>query len=242
MTEQATAPVPAKGLFARAIGMLFSPRATYEAIVAHPKPVGIMFLAVFVIALTAAGPQFTDTGRHLVVDAQVKASEAGGRTMTADQVAALEKMSQYFAYGAFVSVFILTPLVVMFFTLIYWVIFNAIMGGLATFRQVLAVVSHSMIISAVGGAIGAPIMLAQGKISNAGPFNLGALAAGADPDSFFRHFMGGISIFQIWGIVVTAIGLSVLYRRKTGGIAAVLMLVYLAFTAVAAYFFGRFMA
>ena len=53
---------------------------------------------------------------------------------------------------------------------------------------------------------------------------------------------GAISVVQVWGIVATAIGLSVLYRRKVGGIATVLLGLYVVIVGTLAYFFGRFMA
>ena len=241
MTESATAPVPAQGLFARAMGMFTSPGATYQAVVAHPKPAGILLLSILVIAISTAGPQFTPTGHQLLLDTQVKQAEASGRTLTEDQVATMSKFIAYAPVFTVVSILIITPLVVMIFGGLYFLIFNVIMGGTATFRQILAVVAHSSVIGAVGTAIGTPIMYAQGKLSQVGPFNLRALAVGADPDSFIAHFLGAISIFQIWGIVITSIGLAVLYRRKAGGITMTLMAIYLAFAACMAYFFGKYM-
>ena len=37
-------------------------------------------------------------------------------------------------------------------------------------------------------------------------------------------------MFSLWGVFVTAIGLSVLYRKKTAGICVVLLIVFLGFT------------
>lgn len=221
--------------------MFTSPRATYQTIVAHPKPVGIMLLAILILAVSSAVPQFNPTIKQNILDQQIKAAEAGGRTMSDDQIAAMEKFSAFIPIVSVVGILVISPVIVMIFTGLYWLLFNVILGGTATFRQVLAVVSHSMIISSVGMALGAPIMILQGKMTNAGPFNLRALAMGAEPDSFLAHFLGSISVFQVWGIIVTSIGLSVLYRRKTGGIATTLLLIYLAFVACGAYFFGRFM-
>ena len=49
MTEAVAVPSD-PGLLARAIGMLTSPRATFEKVVANPRPVGILFLVAVVIA------------------------------------------------------------------------------------------------------------------------------------------------------------------------------------------------
>ena len=47
-----------------------------------------------------------------------------------------------------------------------------------------------------------------------------------EEDSFIGRLMGAIDIFLIWWIVVLAIGLGVLYRRRTQPIAASLLVVY----------------
>jgi len=63
-----------------------------------------------------------------------------------------------------------------------------------------------------------------------------------EPNSPMSNFLGSIGLFQVWGIVVCAIGFGVLYRRKAGTIAVVLLAIFLAFMALFAYlpsFFGR---
>ena len=61
-----------------------------------------------------------------------------------------------------------------------------------------------------------------------GPFTLAALGG---TSGFLSSFLGGIGFFQIWGLVVTAIGLGILYRRKPTGIAIFLISVYLVIVA-----------
>ncbi len=51
------------------------------------------------------------------------------------------------------------------------------MGGMATFKQVLAIVTHSQVIGALGLVAALPIyILGSGAMTMSGPFNLGALA------------------------------------------------------------------
>jgi len=63
-------------------------------------------------------------------------------------------------------------------------------------------------------------------MSVGGPFNLGALVPMLDENSFLARFLGVTSVFTIWGIIVLAIGLAVLYRRKTRNIAIGLFTAY----------------
>ena len=222
------APEPGLSLLSRAIGMFTSPKATFEKIVANPKPAGILFVAALVIALAAASPQFTEAGRQAALDMQVKQTEQwSGKQVTDQQYAQMEQWSKYGAIVGVVGTFIFMPVVSLIFAGLYFVAFNAIMGGTASFKQVLAVVTHSQVIGALGAVAGAPIQLMRGTISMAGPFNLGALVPMLDESSTIARVLGSISVFTLWGLVVTGIGLGVLYRRKGGSIGIVLIAIYL---------------
>ncbi len=118
-------------------------------------------------------------------------------------------------------------------------IFNAILGGTATFKQVLGIVTHSMVISALGVAVGAPVMYIKGTMSSMGPFNLAALVPMLEEKSFLVQFLGFIDPFRVWSIIVTAIGLGVLYKRKSSNIAIALLVVYALIAGGVAAFFSR---
>jgi len=228
MTEPTTpAPPPAEGLFARAVGMFTSPGRTFEGVVRTPRPVGVLFLAAAITALATGLPQFTERGRQAALDMQQQQIEKfTGQPVTDETYARLEQQSRYGGYVTIVSVFIGSPIAVLVFGGLYWVVFNTVLGGTAAFKQVLAVVSHSTIISAVGVAVGAPIQYAKGTMSTTGPFNLGALVPMLDEKSFLANFLGFIDPFRVWGVVVTAIGLAVLYKRKSASIATALLILY----------------
>src|SRR5678815_183431 len=103
----------------------------------------------------------------------------------------MEARSHYNGYITFVATFVALPIFTLIFGAIYWVVFNAIMGGTATFK-------------------------------------LGVLFPMLEPNSPMSNFLGSIGLFQVWGIVVCAIGFGVLYRRKAGTIAVVLLAIFLA--------------
>ena len=60
-----------------------------------------------------------------------------------------------------------------------------------------------------------------------------------DESSFLAKFLGTIDLFIVWWVVVLAIGLAVLFKRKTGPIAAGLFIVYGVIAVIVAAFFGR---
>lgn len=227
MTETTTSTPPAEGLLARAVGMFTAPRKTFEGVIQTPRPAGMLFLVVVIMALATAGPQFTDRGRQAALDMQVQQIEKfTGQPVTDEVYAQMQTRSKYSAYFTIVGVFIGTPIFVLIIGAIYWFIFNVVMGGTAMFKQVLAVVTHSMVVGTVGAVLGAPIQYLKGTMSSQGPFTLAALVPMLDEKSFLVNFLGFINPFTVWGIIVTAIGLGVLYKRKTTPIATTVLIIY----------------
>jgi hypothetical protein len=240
MTE-AAAPVNEPGLFGRAIGMITSPGATFQHVVRDPRPAMMLLLVSVIVAAGASIPQFTERGQQAVLTTQVEMMERMGVTVTDDMYANLERQASFGAYSTLVSTFVFMPVMALFFAALYWGVFNALMGGTATFKQVLGIVTHSMVIMAVGALVQAPIQMTQERLSMTGPFNLGALVPMLSDESFVARFLGGISAITLWQIVVIAIGLGVLYKRKSTGIATGLIALYLVVVAIGVSLFSAFM-
>jgi hypothetical protein len=233
MSEAGTAP-PARpmGLFARFVGIITSPRATYEDVVRAPRPIGILFVCALIISVASAAPQFTEAGRQAVLDMQIRNMEQFGQTPSPEQIQRLEQMSRFTPYFSMVGAFIFMPIVSLIMAAIYWAMFNAVMGGTASFKHVLAIVTHSQVIAALGLVIGVPIQIMQGTMSMGGPFNLGALVTFLDEGSTLARFLGAVSVFTIWSVFVQAVGFAVLYRRKTSTLFTILLIISLLITAV----------
>jgi hypothetical protein len=210
------------GVFARAVGVILSPAATFASITRDPRPAGVLFVACVLVGLAGGLPQLTERGRQATLDAQVQSVERfTGQPASPEMRAQLERQVQFGVYGAFVGVFIMMPAVSILIAAVLWVTFNAGLGGSAPFKAILA----------LGAVVSAPIQLAQGVQSLAGPFNLGGLVPMLDPSGFVATFLSGISVFALWQIVVCAVGLAVLYRRRATGIALGLIAVYLVLAA-----------
>ena len=243
MTDPTSPPAPELGLLARAIGVVTSPAATFAHVVRDPRPMAILLIVAVVVAVAATIPQLTERGRQAAFKTQVDTIEWATRQPIPDEAyAQLEanSRSSVTPYFGAVGAFVFMPIVALFFTALFWGLFNAVLGGTATFKQVLGVVTHSMVIMALGAAISVPIQLMQTSYSLAGPFNLGALVPMLDPDSFVRRFLGATSAITIWQTIVLAIGLGVLYKRKSTGIAIGLLAAYGALVAVGVAVFSAF--
>jgi hypothetical protein len=239
-----TTPAQPLSLVSRIIGVITSPKATFQNIVAAPRPVGILFVCALLVGVCQLIPQTTETGRKAVLEQQVKMIERFGQTVTPEAYQRMEERLKSPINWALqiVGVLIVTPIISLLFGAIYWAIFNTVLGGTATFKQVLAIVTHSQVIQVLGMIAALPIQLARGTMSYAGPFNLGALVPMLDPESGLARYLSSISVFGIWGSIVTGIGLGVLYKRSGRNISIALVIVYLLFmlavTSVLSSFMG----
>lgn len=224
--ESAAATPEAKSLPARFAGVLFSPRATYAAVAAHPRWLGI-FLTVFLITATAATAfMATDIGRNALLDQQISQSEAYGRHMTQDQIDRLEKISSYYVYGAPVLQLVSLSVGGLLLAGIAFAVFNALLGGDAAFKQVFAVVAHSGVVLAVLSLFTTPLAYVRESLSSA--TNLAVFLPFLDESSFTARLLGSIDLIFIWWMLSLAIGLGVLYRKRTGPIATTMLAVYAA--------------
>jgi len=243
MTDSATpetaTPLP---LLSRIIGVITSPRATFQNIVAAPRPFAVMFIVATVIGLASIAPQFTEKGRAATIETQISAMERFGATVTPEIRERLEERSKNvpLRFLGLVGTYIFLPVMALVFAAIYWVAFNVVLGGTAAYKQVLAIITHSQVVGAIGILAGLPIIMSTGKMTMAGPFNLGALAPMLEEGSKIATWLGSISIFTLWALVLTSIGLAVLYKRNSRNIAITLIAIYLLIMFGVATFFSGF--
>jgi hypothetical protein len=221
----ATAPAaPSKSLIARLIGVLMSPRAAYADVVARPRVLGA--LAVVILISSAAVYTFmsTEVGQQAGLDMQVRQMESFGRTMSDAQYQRMEQMARYSKYFAAAGQVVTLPLMALVVAGIALAVFNAALGGDATFKQVYAVVAHSGIVISVQQLFTLPLDYVRETLSS--PTNLAVFLPFLDENSFPARLLGSIDLFVIWWSVNLAIGLGVLYRKRTGPIATTLLVIY----------------
>jgi hypothetical protein len=228
----ATAPA-GDSLIARLSGVVFSPRATFERIVARPRWFGAMAVIVGLIALGQFALLSTESGQQAVVDQQVERAQRWGRTVTDQEYATYERMAPYNRFIVPVAILIFAPILSFAVSGILLGVFNAILGGNATYKQVLAVHAHTGATSLISTVFTLPLNYLRGSMSS--PSNLGVFAqAFVDDTSFIALFLGMIDVFIIWWLMVNAIGLAVLYKRRTAPIFWSLFGVYMVIALIVA--------
>ncbi len=136
----------------------------------------------------------------------------------------MEKRSASMPYTTAAGVIVMTPIFGLIVAGILFAIFNAALGGEATFKQVFSIYAHAGVISAVSAAFSGVINYFRGSMGSVA--NLGAILPMLSEKSFAGLLLGMVDVFLVWYIIVLAMGLAVLYRRRTQPIAISLLSVY----------------
>lgn len=227
MTNTATAARPAaasQALPARLLGILISPKDTFRSVVAYPKWFGALAVTTLLVAFFTALPMTTEAGRQATIDQQVTQMKSVGFNVTDQVYEQMERGAGRLPYMTGGSIVLMSPIIAVIIAGILFAAFNAAMGGEAAFKQVFSTVAHAGTISAVSAIFSGAINYLRGGVGSVA--NVGALLPMLPEQSFAGHLLGAIDVFLIWWIVVLAIGLGVLYRRRTQPIAIALLGLY----------------
>ena len=232
----AASAAPASGnVFARLVGVLFSPRATFAAIVVQPRWLGAMVVVTLFIAAAQYGFLSTQVGQDAMVDQQIHQMERWTGSVTQAQIDGIEQRAPFNKYIVAGATLIVGPIFSFIITGILFGVFNALLGGDATFKQALAVTTHSGVVNIVQTLFVVPLNYFRESVSSA--TNLGVFVQSfLDETSYVARVLGWFDMFIIWGLIVTAIGFGVLYRRKTAPIFWSFMAVYLLIALIGATF------
>jgi len=218
-----SAPAP-KNLLARFIGIITAPRATFEAVAASPKVLGMLLVVSILTAVFSALPMTTDAGKQATIEQQVQSMQSLGFQVNDQMYDQMQKGAARLPYTTGIGAFVFIPIVSLIFAGILFAIFNAALGGEASFKQVYSVYIHSGVIGTLSAMLSGVVNYFSGRVGSVA--NLGALLPMLPEKSFGANLLGTVDIFIIWSVIVLAIGLGVLYKRRTQPIAISLLSVY----------------
>jgi hypothetical protein len=222
---------PPKGLLARAVGVIISPRETYADIAAHPRVLGALALILLIVIGASTGFLMTEVGKNALFDQQLRTMESFGIRVNDQMYDRLEQQLQWAPYFSAFTI-VTFPVVWAVVSGIIMGVFSAVMGGDATFKQVYAIVVHSGFVMALQQLFAAPLNYARQSMSS--PTNLAVFFPFLDESSFPALLLGGIDLFLIWLIINGAIGIGVLYKKRTAPIAITMLGIYVSLVFVVA--------
>jgi hypothetical protein len=231
-TTSASASAPDPGLFARMIGVLLSPKETFAAIAARPRWLGVMAIT---LVITGAC-QYVILSSPAMQDAMFEQATRNPN-MSDAQVAAAERVIERLPIFLPIGTVLLGAAFTAAIAGILMLIFSTLMGGSAQFKQVYSIVAHSGVVSTLQGLVSAGLILmgAMPSGTSAPGANLAIFVPMLEETSFVTRFLGAIDLILVWWIFTLAIGLGVLYKRRTGGIATTLLALYVVLALIIGY-------
>jgi len=158
-----------QGLIARIFGVLLAPRKTYAGVAARPRSLGMLAVVLLIIATGSVVFSSTEIGRQALLDQQVRTMESFGIKLPDQAYQRMEEQMArpYTPYVGAAAAVVVVPIVLLVIAGIALAIFNAVLGGDATFKQVFAVVVHAGVISAFQQLFVYPLDYARESMSSA---------------------------------------------------------------------------
>jgi hypothetical protein len=204
-------------LVQRFTGVLTSPKATFESVVSFPFWFDVFAISLVVSLIVTTWFFWSPVGQTAFVEQMRTQNPA----VTAEQAEGIAKFMKFVIPGA-------VPIVGSIFLfggagLLLGVF--AITGGSASYKQVLAVLAHAGVVSTVAQVFLTITNYLRGSLVSI--TSLAGLASAFDEHSFMAGFLGAIDLWWFWYFMVLAIGLGVLYRRRTGPIFVTFAAIYL---------------
>lgn len=224
VSQQGSQAAPAGNVLARMVGVVVSPRATFERIVAAPGWIVPLALVTLIVVGVTYAFLSTEVGQTALLDQQVRQMENFGLQISEQQYRQMEQGLPMTAVITAISQIVMIPVVTLVIAGILFGVFNALLGGSASFKQVAAIVTYSGAITIIQQLFVAPLNYARGSMSSA--TNLAVFTPFLDEANIVARFLGTIDLFIVWWLVVLAIGLGVLFRRRTAPIFSAFMGLY----------------
>lgn len=209
----------------RVLGMIVSPFPTYEAVAAKPKWLGVLAFTTLLGALAWFTFLSTDVGRQAFIDQQIHQRESWGQPVTPEFLQGIERMAPMMRFIIPGSTLLIGPIFALIIAGVLYGIFGAIMGGGGTFKQAFAVIVHAGVVPTVASLGVLALNYARETMSSA--TNLAVFVQMLPEESFVVRFLGIIDLVWVWYLIVLAIGLAVLYRRKASSVAYSFLGLYL---------------
>ncbi|MFC1575154.1 YIP1 family protein [Gemmatimonadota bacterium] len=223
-TEESAAP-PLPSLPSRLLKVFIAPGELFEALKENPAWFGTLLVAAI---LTAASV--------LVIPADVMVEATREQLISQGQEVppGFENMAVIFRVsgavggllGIFIMAFILAGVVKL--------IFSLLMGDEGTYKKYLSVVSHALVISAVGAMLMSPLRIAQADLTAS--LSVGTFFSFLGEGYLFR-VLKLLDLFGLWSYGVMAIGVSKIDPRRSVGGA---MVVFFGLAVAVALIFGIF--
>lgn len=212
-------PQPAVSPFGRVIGVLFSPKVTFEDIARSPSWIlPILLTTVLSVISVVALNQRMDWRNYIIQ--QIEKSPRAAQ-LSADQKQQQAETAAKFTVAIVYASGLLVPIgFALIVGLVMWGAYNLFAGAGARFSQAFSIVAHAGLV----GIVSTPLFLLvlflkpPGTIDPENPLatNLAALLA-EDSAKWLVALLKSFDIFVFWTLILLAIGFAAVNPRKLQG-------------------------
>ena len=202
--------------FARIVGVIFSPKATFQSIVRRPDwLVPIILLCIAECAVVGVYGQHV--GWRSMLEKQLSNNEQFQQLKPDAQQERINTVMPWVSKIAYVEV-IVGPFVAAFlFAGIFWLIFNMGAGAKIEYRMCLAIVSYSLVPTVLGSLLGVLIIFLKDPstidLQHLVASNAGALMSSDSPKALVAA-LRAVDLFLFWEMFLLAIGFGAAAPKK----------------------------
>jgi hypothetical protein len=202
--------------FGRIIGVLFSPKATFESIARRPSWL-LPIVLLCIVAASIVGVYGHRVGWRGLIEKQMSSNSQFQQLSPAEQESRIQIGLKYAPGVGYAEVIIIPFLSALIFAGIFWLIFSMVVGAKISFRTSLAVASHGFVPSILGSLIGILILFLKDPstvdlqhlvASNAGAF------LSSDSPKWLVALLSSVDLFLFWEMILLAIGYSATAPKK----------------------------
>ncbi|MEE2637896.1 MAG: YIP1 family protein [Acidobacteriota bacterium] len=212
------------GLVQRLTGVLFSPRVTFTAIVHDPRPLGALVVVCLCVAAASGWLVSTPVGQQAVLEQQVDAMESFGVTVSDETYTQLEARLENAAVFTVGGVMVWIPILTGLIAGLVWTVGYVIFGSQTRFKAMYAVVTHAGVVNIVQQMFVVPLNYARGAMGS--PATVAAFFPMLEEGSFPQRALSLVDLFIVWQLFLLAVGVGLLFKRRTGPIATTFYALY----------------
>jgi hypothetical protein len=209
------APEPVNS-FGRIIGVIFSPKATFESIVRRPSWI-LPILLLTIVTLGVVGSFVHRVGWSAFFEKQDAASSRFQQASPEQQRQQLNAQVKYGPPFVYVIAGISTAIGAVIVAAILFGVFSGLMGAKVNFKTSMAIVTHAWVPGLILALLGILIIFVKDPstvdLQNLVASNAGAFLA-SDSSKWLVSLLGAIDIFSFWYMSLMAIGFSAAAPKK----------------------------
>ncbi len=221
-------PAETSSLPVRYARVFVAPARLFDELARRPRWVGALLL---VVALSVLANLLLPTEILREVLAARAPAEA-----TPEQVAGMAELARWWVLGAALFV---PPVVIALVAALLILIYDFLLAGEASYRQLVAATAHAYLIWGTGQLVTLGLVVLAGDPEVT--LSLHLLAPFLEAGGYLQRLLRGLSVFGLWTAAVLGVAVSRIYPgRRAGSAAALLVGLYVLFQAVGAAVAGAF--